>query len=262
MERIDLAEPGLSAPTCPQADSRRGHPAARRRSTACSARLEDERTRTAAAVLHAQESERARVARDLHDECNQALTAVLLRLEARRPRRAAEELRAELRETKAVAVARRWTSCCASRASCAPPRSTTTASRPRCATSVERLQPPDGRPGDAARAMPDVERPRRPTSRLVVYRVVQESLSNITRHADAPARSVELGREPRRTGRARRRRRRAASPAPAATTASASSGCASARGCAGGRLDVRSDARATGRPSSCGCATLGRVSSA
>ena len=31
------------------------------------ARLEDERTRTATAVLQGQESERARVARDLHD---------------------------------------------------------------------------------------------------------------------------------------------------------------------------------------------------
>ena len=45
-------------------------------------RLEAERSRTATAVLQAQEGERARLARDLHDEANQALTGVLLRLEA------------------------------------------------------------------------------------------------------------------------------------------------------------------------------------
>jgi DNA-binding CsgD family transcriptional regulator len=39
-------------------------------------RLEDERARTASAVLQAQENERARVARDLRDEANQAPTEI------------------------------------------------------------------------------------------------------------------------------------------------------------------------------------------
>src|SRR5436853_126731 len=45
-------------------------------------RLELERRNAGRAVLRAQEEERARVAQDLHDEVNQALTAILLRLQA------------------------------------------------------------------------------------------------------------------------------------------------------------------------------------
>jgi len=45
-------------------------------------RVDDERRRSGKLVLRAQEEERKRVARDLHDEVNQALTAILLRLEA------------------------------------------------------------------------------------------------------------------------------------------------------------------------------------
>ena len=45
-------------------------------------RVEDERRRTGKLVLRGQEEERRRFARDLHDEVNQALTGILLRLEA------------------------------------------------------------------------------------------------------------------------------------------------------------------------------------
>ena len=45
-------------------------------------RIDDERRRSGRLVLRAQEEERRRLARDLHDEVNQALTAILLRLEA------------------------------------------------------------------------------------------------------------------------------------------------------------------------------------
>jgi two-component system, NarL family, sensor histidine kinase UhpB len=44
--------------------------------------IEEERRRSGQLVMRAQEEERRRLARDLHDEVNQALTAILLRLEA------------------------------------------------------------------------------------------------------------------------------------------------------------------------------------
>src|SRR6476646_4285611 len=65
-------------------------------------RLEAERRRAGSAALQAQEEERARVARDLHDEVNQSLTGLLLRLEAVREA-APPALEAELAETKALA---------------------------------------------------------------------------------------------------------------------------------------------------------------
>jgi two-component system sensor histidine kinase UhpB len=65
-------------------------------------RIEAERRRAGRLQLRAQEEERKRVARDLHDEVNQALTAILLRLEALM-QSAPPELRDELAETKRLA---------------------------------------------------------------------------------------------------------------------------------------------------------------
>ena len=65
-------------------------------------RLERERRRSGEKVLQAQEEERMRIARDLHDEVNQALTALLLRIEAA-AQDAPPALQAELAETKVLA---------------------------------------------------------------------------------------------------------------------------------------------------------------
>jgi two-component system sensor histidine kinase UhpB len=65
-------------------------------------RLEGERRRSGEMVLQAQEEERKRIARDLHDEVNQALTALLLRIEAA-AHDAPPRLRDELAETKRIA---------------------------------------------------------------------------------------------------------------------------------------------------------------
>src|SRR3954468_2548767 len=85
MERADLSRPGasLQAPTDAHGEPEeveRLNRAFRRMFE----RLESERRRTSSTALAAQEEERARVARDLHDEVNQSLTALLLRLEAAR----------------------------------------------------------------------------------------------------------------------------------------------------------------------------------
>ena len=188
MERVDLG-----APRAARRDARRR---ASRRSRACTAafdrmleRLEDERDRTASAVLQAQESERARLARDLHDEANQALTGVLLRLEATAQDAPPGPARRAARDPGA-SPRRRWRSCCAWPASCAPSRSTTSASAPPCARQVDDF----GRRAGLATSL------RLPAAgledldadeQIVVYRVVQEGLSNVARHAGARTVRVE-----------------------------------------------------------------------
>jgi two-component system sensor histidine kinase UhpB len=103
MERADLSRPGanLQAPT-----DARGEPEEVERLNRAFRRmlerLDAERRRTSSTALAAQEEERTRVARDLHDEVNQSLTALLLRLEAARAK-APVELAHELAETKALA---------------------------------------------------------------------------------------------------------------------------------------------------------------
>jgi two-component system sensor histidine kinase UhpB len=64
-------------------------------------RIEDERRRSGRLVLRAQEEERRRLARDLHDEVNQALTAILLRLEAL-SQEAPEELSTQITALKSL----------------------------------------------------------------------------------------------------------------------------------------------------------------
>src|SRR3954453_7386237 len=64
-------------------------------------RIEDERRRSGRLVLRAQEEERRRLARDLHDQGNQALTAILLRLQAL-SESAPPELAGEITELKTL----------------------------------------------------------------------------------------------------------------------------------------------------------------
>src|SRR3954466_15025700 len=103
MERVDLARPGANL-LAPQDGAGASGEVDRlnRAFRRMLERLEAERRRTSSKALAAQEQERARVARDLHDEVNQSLTALLLRLEAARAR-APVEVAHELAETKALA---------------------------------------------------------------------------------------------------------------------------------------------------------------
>ena len=86
-------------------------------------RLESERRDSTRRVLAAQESERLRIARELHDEVGQTLTAVLLQL-GRTAKHAGPELAKELARLRRRR-ARRWRRCGASRWSCGLRRSTT-----------------------------------------------------------------------------------------------------------------------------------------
>jgi two-component system, NarL family, sensor histidine kinase UhpB len=152
-------------------------------------RLEAERRRAGSAALAAQEEERARLARDLHDEVNQSLTGLLLRLEAAREA-APPELEAELAETKALANQAM--------------RELLSLARQLRPTALDDL-------GLAAAVAGQVEQVGRGAldaafeaegdfsdlggdAQLVVYRVAQEALSNAARHSGASAVQVTLRR--------------------------------------------------------------------
>src|SRR5947209_2341297 len=98
MEKIDLAAPkdgGLAKVRADSAEVQRLDAAFRR----MIARLETERREAGRAAIQAQERERRRIAQDLHDEVNQALTAVSLRLQAS-IEQAPPHLRRELAQTQ------------------------------------------------------------------------------------------------------------------------------------------------------------------
>lgn len=190
MERVDLARPGVRAEhgALDTDEVARLQEAFNRMLD----RIEQERMRTARAVLHGQEAERARIARDLHDEANQSLTGLLLRLEAA-SQDASGALAEELRATKQLAgqamaellrLAREL--------------------RPTALDDhgllealhglLDRFRAPCGtRPRLDIR--PDVDLALLDADeQLVVYRVVQESLSNVARHAEARNVTVEVTR--------------------------------------------------------------------
>jgi two-component system sensor histidine kinase UhpB len=154
-------------------------------------RLESERQESGRRVLAAQEAERVGIARDLHDEVGQVLTAVLLQLnsiaeaapeheealgEARQAvrraldevRRISSDLRPEMLEHLGLVSA--LTELTRSFA-----RVTGIAVERRFATSLPKLPP-------------EVE--------LAIYRIAQESLTNVARHAQA--RQVVIALEPHR----------------------------------------------------------------
>ncbi|MBS1890843.1 MAG: sensor histidine kinase [Actinobacteria bacterium] len=155
-------------------------------------RLEAERRRAGSAALHAQEEERARVARDLHDEVNQSLTGLLLRLEAAREA-APPELEAEIAETKALANQAMRELLSLAR-QLRPTALDDLGLAAAIAGLVERLGEGEVKgtvevEGDFADLSDDAQ--------LVVYRVAQEALSNAARHAGAAHVAVTLRRDAR-----------------------------------------------------------------
>ena len=152
-------------------------------------RLEAERRSAASAALNAQEKERARVARDLHDEVNQALTGLLLRLEALRRGTDDPAISAELAETSALAsramrelldLARRLR----------PTTLDDLGLKAALATLVEEV---DRRRGIAAGFEAEGDLGHCPEEvQLVTYRVAQEAVTNVIQHAQAEHMRVRL----------------------------------------------------------------------
>jgi two-component system, NarL family, sensor histidine kinase UhpB len=179
MAAVDLTVPGVRAH--PQDGESADIARLRQSFNRMIARLESERTGSATAVLRAQEAERARVARDLHDEVNQALAAVSLRLAAT-AEHAPPEFAAELAETQRLAgqamqellgLAREL------RPAAIDDHGLLPALRTQVRLFGERWSISAKFSADGARPLLGE------FEQLVVYRVVQETLSNIARHARA-----------------------------------------------------------------------------
>jgi len=190
MEKVDLSRPGLALPS--SIDGIGETEEVERLELAflrMMRRLEAERRRAGSAALRAQEEERARVARDLHDEVNQSLTGLLLRLEAAREA-APPQLEAELEETKALAnqAMRELLSLARQLRPTALDDLGLTAA---VAGQVEQL----ARGEIAAEFEADGEfSDLDDDAQLVVYRVAQEALSNAARHSGAGSVEVRLRR--------------------------------------------------------------------
>jgi two-component system sensor histidine kinase UhpB len=186
MSSVDLASPGK------RAQSGRGAASEVQRLTAdfnrMLERLEHERRESGRAVLRAQEQERARVAQDLHDEVNQALTAILLRLQATISA-APPGMQDELKETQALAAQAMEELLHLAR-QLRPTALDDHGLVPALASQVSDFGERTGirstfRPHGSIPPLSDEEQ-------LVIYRVTQESLSNVAQHAGASHVDVEL----------------------------------------------------------------------
>ena len=144
-------------------------------------RLEEERRQSAHRSLTAQEGERRRVARELHDEIGQSLTAVVLQLD-RLCRAAPEDQRQDHVEAREAA-----------RETLEEVRQIAQRLRPEALdelglqTALATLSERIAEQGELRvvrrfdRGLPRLSS----AAELVVYRVAQESLTNVLRHADA-----------------------------------------------------------------------------
>jgi two-component system sensor histidine kinase UhpB len=144
-------------------------------------RIEDERRRSGQLAMRAQEEERRRLARDLHDEVNQALTAILLRLEALAqetpPERAPELI--ELKRLVNQAMDELLNLARQLRPSALDDHGLVAAletqlKRFSARTGVEARLDTGGDPDEVAEVV-----------QTAIYRVAQEALTNVTRHAGA-----------------------------------------------------------------------------
>jgi two-component system sensor histidine kinase UhpB len=150
-------------------------------------RLEIERRDSARQALTLQESERQRIARELHDEVGQTLTGVMLQVEGL-ALAIPDELQPQLEELRETArhgteevrrIARRL------RPEALDELGLQSAMAALATAFAEQARIPVER-----RLQPDL--PLSPEEELVVYRVAQEALTNVIRHAQAGSVELEL----------------------------------------------------------------------
>jgi len=186
METVDLASVHQDAiePPVASAEVERLHGAFRR----MIARLETERREAGRAVIRAQERERRRIAQDLHDEVNQALTAVSLRLQAS-IEHAPPELRGELTETKRLSAQAMEELLVLAR-QLRPSVLDDHGLLPALQSQIRDFSDQTGirTTFNSRGTVPKLS----PEQQLVIYRVMQESLSNIAQHSGAHKVDVEL----------------------------------------------------------------------
>ena len=151
-------------------------------------RLETERRDSARRAVTAQDAERLRIARELHDEVGQALTAVLLelgflakqapRIQADALRHAQERARSSLEDVRRIALELR--------PEALDDLGLVNALIALCSRIEKQGHLPVRRhlDGRLPQSTPEVE--------LVIYRVAQEALTNALRHAEATELSVAL----------------------------------------------------------------------
>lgn len=151
-------------------------------------RVEEERRAAGRAVLRGQEQERQRIAQDLHDEVNQALTAIKLRISAAQ-HMAPEGLARELKETKYL-VDQAMDELLHLARELRPTALDDHGLIPALRSQVDGFA---DRTGIRARFLKHGEIPNlSDEEQLVIYRVTQESLSNIAQHSDAGEVVVDL----------------------------------------------------------------------
>jgi two-component system sensor histidine kinase UhpB len=154
-------------------------------------RLAEERRQSARVALEAQETERARTARELHDEVGQSLTAVALRVEqlakaadpqtAARLSELASELYANLEDVRRI-VRRLRPEALEDLGLVNALIALTSRIDRQSETRIERQIDAD---------LPALDSDQE----LVIYRVAQESLTNVRRHAEATEARLALARD-------------------------------------------------------------------
>ncbi len=147
-------------------------------------------------VLAAQEDERKRIARELHDETAQSLTTLLIRLKILEKARTAGEMRGQIDELRELTAA-----------TLEAVRKLAVELRPATLDDLGLVAALEGYTDSYGAHMPvrvafsadgfdDRDGRLPPQVELVLYRVVQEALTNVAKHADAREVRVQLRRRP------------------------------------------------------------------